>query len=109
MVPNIGKVFSRGGNLYVDFDVYDAAPDPKKAESRSVAVMLSLFNQKGEKAFEVGPIKATELVTTRPNAVPVKTQIPLRRLASGKYLCQLNVVDEVGRKFAFPRQGLIIQ
>jgi hypothetical protein len=23
---NIGKVFGRGGNLYVEFEVYDAAP-----------------------------------------------------------------------------------
>ena len=109
VVPNIGKVFSRGGNLYVDFDVYDAAPDPKNGGARKVDVELSLFNQKGEKAFEVGPITASELVSTRPNAVPVKIQVPLRKLAPGKYICQLNVVDEVGRKFAFPRQELIIQ
>jgi hypothetical protein len=109
VVPNIGKVFRRGQNLYVDFDVYDAAPDPSNANARKVAVEMSLFNQKGEKAFEVGPVNATELVSTRPNAVPVQIQVPLKNLAPGRYLCQLNIIDEVGRKFAFPRTNMVIQ
>jgi VWFA-related protein len=108
-VPNIGKVFRRGQNLYVDFDVYDAAPDPKDANARNVDVKLSFFNQKGEKTFEVGPVKSTQLVGTRPNAVPVQIQVPLKNLVAGHYICQLNVIDEVGRKFAFPRANLIIQ
>lgn len=70
---------------------------------------MSLFNQKGEKAFEVGPVKATQLVSTRPEAVPVQIQVPLKNLAPGRYVCQLNVVDEVGRKFAFPRANVVIQ
>jgi VWFA-related protein len=109
IVPNIGKVFRRGQNLYVDFDVYDAAPDPKNPNARAVGVQLSLFNQKGEKAFEVGPIKATQVVTTRPNAVPVKIQVPLKSLAPGRYLAQLNVVDEAGRKFTFKRTNMVVQ
>jgi hypothetical protein len=36
-------------------------------------------------------------------------QIPLKTLAPGHYVCQLNVVDEVGRKFAFPRQAVVVQ
>jgi VWFA-related protein len=109
VVPNIGKVFRRGQNLYVDFDVYDAAPDPDHADARRVNVMMSLFNQKGEKAFEVGPVKATQLVGTRPNAVPVQIKIPLKGLAPGRYICQLNVIDEVGRKFAFPRTHMVVE
>jgi VWFA-related protein len=109
VVPNITKVFRRGQNLYVDFDVYDAAPDPGNANARRVAVQMSLFNQKGEKAFEVGPIKATGLVSTRPNAVPVQIQIPLKSLAAGRYICQVNVMDEVGRKFAFQRTNMVVQ
>jgi VWFA-related protein len=109
VVPNIGKVFRRGQNLYVDFDVYDAAPDPANANARRVAVEMSLFNQKGEKAFAVGPVKATTLVGTRPNAVPVQIQVPLKGLAPGRYVCQLNVIDEIGRKFAFPRTNMVIQ
>ncbi|HUI53730.1 MAG TPA: VWA domain-containing protein [Bryobacteraceae bacterium] len=109
VVPNITKVFRRGQNLYVTFDVYDAAPDPDHNAARRVAVMMSLFNDKGAKAFEAGPVKATEVAATRPNAVPVQIQVPLKSLAPGRYTCQLNVIDEVGRKFAFPRANLVVQ
>jgi VWFA-related protein len=108
VVPNITRVFRRSQNLYVTFDVYDARPDPANASARKVRVSMSLFNEKGAKAFEVGPIEATQLATTRPETVPVKLQVPLKQLTPGRYICQLNVVDPVGRKFAFPRAPLVI-
>jgi VWFA-related protein len=110
VVPNITKVFRRGQNLLIAFDVYDAVPDPADAQhQRKVAVTMSLFNQKGAKAFEAGPVYASALASSRPNAVPVQIQVPLKGLAPGRYTCQLNVIDEVGRKFAFPRTAMVVQ
>jgi VWFA-related protein len=109
VVPNITHVFRRSQNLYVNFDVYDSRPDPANAKSRRVKVSMSLFNLKGAKAFEIGPLDATQLAPTRPEAVPVQFQVPLKDLAPGRYVCQINVVDEVGRKFAFPRAPLVVQ
>jgi hypothetical protein len=70
---------------------------------------MSLFNRNGAKAFEIAPLEATQLASTRPEAVPVQFQAPLKDLAPGRYVCQINVVDEVGRKFAFPRAQLVVQ
>jgi hypothetical protein len=108
-LPNITKVFHRAQNMYVTFDVYDAVPDPDKPDARKVAVTLSLFNQKGQKAFEAGPVTATALSDTRPNAVPLNIQVPLKTLAPGHYVCQLNVIDQVGRKFTFHRANVVVQ
>ena len=107
-MPNITKVFRRSQNLYVTFDVYDARPDPKNPKARRVKVSLSLFNEKGTKAFEVAPLDETALADTRPEAVPVKIQVPLKDLAPGRYTCQINVIDQVGRKFAFPRTPMVV-
>src|ERR1019366_7564116 len=60
VVPNINHVFRRNQSLYVNFDVYDALPDPADTKSRRVKVSLSLFNKKSVKTFEVGPIEATQ-------------------------------------------------
>ncbi len=109
VIPNITKVFRRSQNLYVNFDVYDARPDPADTSLRRVKVSMSLFNAKGAKAFDIGPLDETHLAGTRPEAVPVQFQVPLKDLAPGRYQCQINVVDEVGRKFAFPRAPLIVQ
>jgi VWFA-related protein len=108
LVPNITKVFKRSQDLYVAFDVYDAKPDPQNSMARKVKVSMSFFNDKGAKAFEVQPLDETEVTSARPEAVPVKLQVPLKELAPGRYVCQINVVDEVGRKFAFPRTPLVV-
>jgi hypothetical protein len=109
VVPNITHVFRRSQSLYVNFDVYDALPDPADTKKRRVKVTLSLFNKKSVKTFEVGPVDATQLAATRPEAVPVQIEIPLKDVTRGEYVCQINVVDEVGRKFAFPRAPIIVQ
>jgi VWFA-related protein len=108
VVPNITKVFKQNQNLYVSFDVYDALPDPSDSKARKVKVSMSWFNQKGEKAFDVGPLDFKEVAATRPEAVPVNIQVPLKDIAPGRYICQINVVDEAGRKFAFPRAALVV-
>jgi len=108
MVPNITRVFRRNQNLYVTFDVYDARPDPQNPKTRRVKVSMSLFNEKGAKAFEIGPLDETQLAGTRPETVPVKFQVPLKDLAPGRYTSQINIVDEVGRKFAFPRTPVVV-
>jgi VWFA-related protein len=108
VVPNITRVFRRNQNLYVTFDVYDAQPEPADAQSCRLKVRMSLFNRKGVKAFEVGPVDATHLAATRPGAVPVQIQLPLKDLAPGRYICQIDVIDQLGRKFAFPRAPLVV-
>jgi VWFA-related protein len=108
IVPNITRVFRRSQNLYVTFDVYDAQPEPADAQACRLKVRMSLFNRKGVKAFEVGPVDATRLAATRPGAVPVQIQVPLKDLAPGQYICQIDVIDELGRKFAFPRAPLVV-
>ncbi len=110
VMPNVGdtKIFRRRQNLFVTFDVYDAKPDPKDANLRHVKVSMSLFTKDNKKAFDIGPLDFTQLSDTRPDTVPIKLQLPLKDLAPGEYTCQINVVDEVGRKFAYPREQIVI-
>jgi hypothetical protein len=115
IMPNVGdtKIFRRRQNMFVSFDVYDARPDPQDAKLRHVKVSMSLFTKDKETgadrlAFQVAPLDFTEISGTRPDAVPVKLQLPLKDLAPGEYTCQINVVDEVGRKFAYPREQIVI-
>ena len=78
VIPNMTRVFRRSQNLYVNFDVYDALPDAADAKARRGEMSMSLFNKNAVKTFEVGPIDATQLTPTRPEAVPVQVQIPLK-------------------------------
>jgi hypothetical protein len=106
LIPSITKVFRKDQRLYVLFETYDAG---RKAgsDAASLAVNMSIFRG-GRKVFESEEQRITGTLEARSGAVPVDLEIPLERLGSGEYVCQLNVVDEVGRKFAFRRSPLIV-
>jgi hypothetical protein len=101
LVPSITRVFRRDQNLYVYAEVYEPGSDPQP----SVAASLSFLNGQ-RKVFESNPVRLTKLDGER---LPLEFQVPLSKLPPGRYTCQLNVVDEVEKKFAFPRAALVVR
>ena len=72
-----------------------------------MAASLSFF--RGDvKVFESEPVRVREADAKRKQTFPVEFQVPLGSLAPGAYTCQLNVVEETGRKFAFRRAAIIL-
>ncbi len=106
LIPSITRVFRRDQSLHVYLEVYDAAAEAQ-TQARAVAATVSFFRGK-TKAFESTPVRVTQALASRPGAVPVRFQFPLAPLKPGPYTCQVNVVDEAGRKFAFPRARLVL-
>jgi VWFA-related protein len=101
LVPSITRVFRNDQNLYVYLEAYDAtlqAPQNKPA----LVAALSVYRGK-VKAFESAPVRLTELAPKRGNTARIRFQVPLKELPPGRYTCQVSVVDELGKKFAFSR------
>lgn len=105
IVPNITRAFRTGQNLMVYLEVYDPTiPDSLPENFRIAGVMVNLAFYNGEKmVFESPTVRAGRLSAERPGVLPVNLQIPVNKLEPGKYICQVNVIDEFGKKFAFPR------
>ena len=87
-------------------EVYDAAVDAEQ-KLPNVTAELALY-QGAKKAFESNPVQLTRLAANRPNVLPMQFQVPLAKLGAGSYIAQVNIVDELGRKFAFPRSTLFL-
>ena len=105
LIPNVTRVFRKDQNLYVYLEVYDAAVDANKAPNVTAEMVLY---QGGRKAFESNPIQLTQLAASRPGVLPMQFQLSLAKLKAGPYTAQVNLVDELGRKFAFPRSTLVV-
>jgi hypothetical protein len=105
LIPSITKVFRKDQNLYVFFEVYDSGADPSH-KAPSVAASVSFFRGR-LRAFESETVRVTQ-VPARGNVVAMHFQIPLASLAPGPYTCQVNVVDELGKKFAFRRSPMVL-
>jgi hypothetical protein len=106
LIPSITRVFRREQNMYVYFEVYDPALKPEEKKS-NVSATLSFY--RGHiKAFESEPVALTDLMANRGSVLPVEFQLALSNLKPGKYTCQVNVIDELGKKFGYQRAPIVL-
>jgi len=106
IVPSITRVFRKDQTLYVYFEVYDPAMDPERRLPSLMADIDLLLN--GRKVYTSPPARVNKMATTRPGVAPFAFQIALQKLPPGRYISQVNVIDETGRKFAFPRSEIVL-
>jgi len=106
IVPSITRVFRKDQTLYVYFEVYDPDMDPDR-KIPNLFAGLELM-QGARKAFTSQPVRVNRLATTRPGVAAFEFQVPLTRFQPGEYVAQVNAIDELGKKFAFPRSSMVV-
>lgn len=100
MVPSLTHVVSRDQKLFFYYEVYDPEPRP----DRGVDVRTSLAFYRGKvKVFETPVVTRTTVDAPNRQATLFQFEVPAAEFQAGLYICQVNVIDEVGGKFAFPR------
>ena len=67
------------------------------------------FLQGTTKVFETPLVEANSLNVPGRGAVAFAFDIPLDKLTAGLYICQVNVIDDTGGSFSFPRQALLVR
>ncbi len=105
IVPSITKVFRKDQNMFVYFEVYDPTPDAQKAPN--VAAEIDLMRGP-HKILSSQPTEVNKLDPSRPGVARFTFQIPLAKVPTGQYTAQVNVIDENGKKFAFPRDLIVV-
>jgi len=119
-IPNIPHVFRQDQHLYFLYEVYDpahqktdAAPpttDAKLGRRPSISgvrVLTSIeFLLGGVKVYETPLVEAKTINSPARGAVSFQFDVPLAPLKPGDYVCQVNVIDDAGGSFSFPRLAL---
>ena len=121
-MPSVTHVFAQDQQLYLQYEVYDAAKSKgteggaggTAAESKTpkgaIRVLTSIeFMQNDVKVYETKPIVAQEITAADRRAVIFQMQVPLQSLKPGFYICQINVIDDVGGNYSFPRWPILIR
>jgi VWFA-related protein len=116
IIPNITHVFSASQHLLLYYEVYDPArPTPAGASTggdRKSGIRLltnvSFFRGK-TKAYESSLVELSELNARERKAAVFQLDVPLTSLKPGFYTCQVNVIDDAGGHFLFPRLALLIR
>jgi len=105
-VPNVAHVFRQDQHLYFLYEVYD----PTKVKNAAVHVLTSIeFLNGGAKVYETPLVTADVVNVPQRNAVAFQFDVPLSGLKPGTYICQVNVIDDSGGSFSFPRMALRVQ
>lgn len=110
LLPNVTRVFRPAQTMLVYTEVYDPTiPDflPENFRRANVQASVALYKD-NKKVFESPAVRANRLTASREGTLPVWLQVPLSSIAPGKYDCQVNLIDDFGRKFAFPRTSMAI-
>jgi VWFA-related protein len=114
-VPNISHVFRQDQHLYLLYEVYDPtrekpAENKPKGTKPGISLLSSLELIQGSvKVYETPLVQAKATNVNGRDAVSVELDVPLNGLKPGPYVCQLNVVDDAGGSFAFPRFAVLVR
>jgi len=117
VIPNITHVFSAAQHLFLYYEVYDptrpAVTDATRggAENKAGIRLLSnvAFFQGKAKTYESSLVELTTLNARERKAAVFQLDVPLALLKPGFYTCQVNVIDDAGGHFLFPRLALLIR
>ncbi len=116
IIPNITHVFSAKQHLLLYFEVYDPArpaiADSAGGQNKKPGIRLLsnvAFFQGKTKTYESSLVELTELNASDRKAAVFQLDVPLASLKPGFYVCQVNVIDDAGGHFQFPRLALLIR
>ena len=103
LVPNVTHIIGKDQRMLFYYEVYDpagAAPD----------VRTSLAFYRGRvKVFETPVIERASIDDPQRKAAIFQLEVPAGALQPGFYTCQINVIDSVAAKFAFPRVVFLLR
>jgi len=120
-IPNVPHVFRQDQHLYFLYEVYDPAkekgsPEPASSpgltrrEGGPVRVLTSIeFLIGGVKVYETPLVEAKVVNIPERGAVAFQFDVPLTPLKPGTYVCQVNVIDDAGGSFSFPRMAMRVE
>ena len=108
IMPNVTHVFRPGQKLSVYLEVYDPGTMQMQNFDLTSVTASVAFYQGDKKVMETQPVRVNRINPKRPGVVSLRLQTPLKNLPAGQYVCQVNVIDQLGHKFAFPRNSIAV-
>jgi VWFA-related protein len=112
IIPNIAHVFAPNQPMLFYYEVYDPAKaNQAKGDAKSsIHLLTSLQFFRGKvKVYETPVVEAAELNRPERRAAAFSLEVPAAQLQPGWYTCQVNVIDDAGGQFAFPRMPLLVR
>src|SRR5262249_24521932 len=120
LVPNVAHVFTPDQHLYLFYEVYDPArakaPTPAEGKEKGqelknpVDLLTSIEFFSGKiTTYETPLVEVRQLNAPERKAQVFQFDVPLAQLKTGLYTCQVNLIDDAGGTFTFPRLPILVR
>jgi VWFA-related protein len=96
LIPSVTRVFSRARDMYVYLQAYQPG-----AQTVQPLVAFVTFYRGRVKAFETPPVPVADATASRLKTVPLRFNLGLEKLPTGRYTCQVTVLNPESQKAAF--------
>ena len=105
LVPNLTHVVGKDQRMFFYYEVYDPASTENVPDVRT-----SLAFYRGKvKVFETPVVERVTVDDPARKAAVFKLEVPPGSLPAGLYTCQINIIDSIAGKFAFPRLVFLLR
>jgi hypothetical protein len=105
LVPNLTHIVGKDQKMYFYYEVYDPA-----ATDNAPDVRTSLAFYRGRvKVFETPVVERARIDEPSRKAAVFQLELPAGSLPPGFYTCQINIIDSIAGKFAFPRLVFLLR
>jgi VWFA-related protein len=108
IIPNIAHVFTPEQSMTLYYEVYDPAKQGDKKDAIHLLTNIEFFRGK-VKVYETPLVEAEHLNAADRKAAAFQFEVPMKGLNPGWYTCQVNVIDDAGAAFAFPRTQVLVK
>jgi len=106
LLPSLTHVVDRTQKMYFYYEVYE----PQAAAGGSSLLKTSLAFYRGSvKVFETPLVERSDLDAPDRRAALFQFEVPADAFKPGLYTCQVNIIDDVAGRFAFPRLALYVR
>jgi len=105
LVPNLTHIVSHDQTLYFYYEVYDPTSDKGALQIRTNLT----FYRGRVKVFETPVVERVQLDVADRHAAVFQFEVPAQSFKPGLYTCQVNIIDEIAGRFAFPRLELYVR
>ena len=103
LIPSVTRVFSKQRDMYVFLQAYE-----RKVTTMQPLVAFVTFYRDGVKVLETAPLPVVDGLEAHSKAVPFRFSVPLGEMPTGRYDCQVSVLDPMGQKVAFWRAPIVL-
>jgi len=103
LIPSVTRVFRKDKDMYVYLEAYE----PGAEVTQPITAFVSFYRGK-QMVFQTEPLVVKDGLNPKSKALPVRFILPLNKLQTGRYECQVSLLNPQAQQWSFTRSQIMV-